>query len=67
MCDNMDLKETAKIVEYRDTNYQSTLIEVSGNISLENISKYTHINIDAISSGSLIHQAQWLDLSMKIQ
>jgi len=42
------------------------LLEASGNISLETIEAYAKTGVDAISSGSLIHQANWIDLSMKV-
>lgn len=32
----------------------------------ENIIDYAKTGVDAISSGSLIHQATWLDFSMRI-
>ncbi|NPA55897.1 MAG: carboxylating nicotinate-nucleotide diphosphorylase [Epsilonproteobacteria bacterium] len=67
MCDNMTHKEIKKVVKYRNEHYPQTLIEVSGNITLENIQKYISLGIDAISSGSIIHQAVFLDFSMKIK
>ena len=67
MCDNMQIDEIKKVVEFRDRNFPSILIEVSGNVTLENIEKFKNINIDAISSGSLIHQAVWPDISMRIE
>jgi len=66
MCDNMSDLEIKKIVEYRNKNYPSTLIEASGNITLETIEKYIDLGIDAVSSGSIIHQATFLDFSMKM-
>ena len=66
MCDNMSIDEIKKVVNYKKSNYPHILIEVSGNITIDNIKKYLHLNIDAISSGSMIHQATWLDFSMKI-
>jgi nicotinate-nucleotide pyrophosphorylase (carboxylating) len=66
MCDNMSLEQVSKVVSYRDKKYKHVLIEVSGNITKENIVNYSKLNINAISSGSLIHQAVWLDFSMKI-
>jgi len=66
MCDNMDINEIQKVVRIRDKKYTHILIEVSGNITKSNINQYLKLNIDAISSGSLIHQATWLDFSMKI-
>ena len=66
MCDNMTPLEIARIVSYRDKNYSHVLLEASGNISLETIESYAKSGVDAISSGSLIHQANWIDLSMKM-
>ncbi|NOQ29605.1 MAG: carboxylating nicotinate-nucleotide diphosphorylase [Helicobacteraceae bacterium] len=66
MCDNMDHSKLKRVVEFRDRNFQSTLLEASGNISLDTIESYAKCGVDAISSGSLIHQANWIDLSMKV-
>jgi nicotinate-nucleotide pyrophosphorylase (carboxylating) len=67
MCDNMNIDQIKEVVDYKDENFSSILIEVSGNITKENIEKYSKLNIDAISSGSIIHQSVWIDLSMKIK
>lgn len=66
MCDNMTPEEVADIVAYRNQNYPNTLLEASGNISLKTIESYARTGIDALSSGSFIHQSKWLDLSMKM-
>jgi nicotinate-nucleotide pyrophosphorylase (carboxylating) len=66
MCDNMTPDQIREIVEYRDNNHPHILLEASGNISLETIESYAESGVDAISSGSLIHQANWIDLSMKM-
>ncbi len=67
MCDNMKNNEIEKVVEFRDKNYPHILLEASGNVSLETIESIAKTGVDAISSGSLIHQANWIDLSMKIE
>jgi nicotinate-nucleotide pyrophosphorylase (carboxylating) len=67
MCDNMTPEQIKEIVTYRDENHSHVLLEASGNISLETIESYAASGVDAISSGSLIHQANWIDLSMKMQ
>jgi nicotinate-nucleotide pyrophosphorylase (carboxylating) len=41
-------------------------IEVSGNVTLENISTYSDLDIDRISIGSLTHSVKALDLSLLI-
>jgi nicotinate-nucleotide pyrophosphorylase (carboxylating) len=66
MCDNMTPEQIKEIVAFRDKNYPHILLEASGNISLETIESYAKAGVDAISSGSLIHQANWIDLSMKM-
>ena len=67
MCDNMTPDEVKRVVVYRNENHPSILLEASGNISLETIESYAKTGVDAISSGSLIHQANWIDLSMKME
>lgn len=67
MCDNMTPAHMMEVVAYKNTNYPHILLEASGNISLKTIESYAKTGIDAISSGSLIHQANWIDLSMKVE
>ncbi len=66
MCDNMTPAEIKEIVSCRDKNFPHILLEASGNISLDTIESYALSGVDAISSGSMIHQANWIDLSMKM-
>lgn len=66
MCDNMTPDEVREVVAFRNENYPHILLEASGNISLDTIESYAKTGVDAISSGSMIHQANWIDLSMKI-
>jgi len=65
MCDNMTPEQIRKVADFRDENYPHILLEASGNITTETITGYINSGIDAISSGSIIHQATWLDFSMK--
>ncbi|MGE4294298.1 MAG: carboxylating nicotinate-nucleotide diphosphorylase [Campylobacterales bacterium] len=66
MCDNMALEQVKEVVALRALLSPRAKIEASGNITLENIDRYKGIGIDAVSTGSLIHQAVWLDFSMKM-
>ncbi len=66
MCDNMSHEDIQRVVAYRDSHFKHVLLEASGNITQENLLAYAKTGVDAISSGSLIHQARWLDFSMKI-
>jgi len=67
MCDNMEIEEIARVVELRDSRFAHVLLEASGNITKERIKAYVDLGIDAISSGSIVHQATWPDISMKIE
>ena len=67
MCDNMDFETIKKVVDFKNKNYPQTLIEASGNVTLENIENYIQTGVDAISSGAIIHQATFKDFSMKIK
>ncbi len=66
MCDNMTPEQLSEVVSYKKENYPDVLLEASGNISLETIEAYARTGVDAISSGALIHQSKWIDLSMKM-
>ena len=67
MCDNMSLEETREVVAYRNEHYPHILLEASGNVTLDTIGEIAKTGVDAISSGSIIHQANWIDLSMKVE
>lgn len=66
MCDNMNFKQIKEVVEFRNQNFAYVLVEASGNISLDTICEYASTGVDAVSSGSIIHQATWLDFSMRV-
>lgn len=67
MCDNMSNDDIREVVTFRAENYPHILLEASGNVSLATIEEIAKTGVDAISSGSLIHQANWIDLSMKLE
>lgn len=62
MLDNMEhdvMKEAVSIIDGRAE------IEISGNVTKENISKLVDLGVDYISSGALTHSAPILDISLK--
>ena len=62
MLDNMSCEEIKEAVEIVNGN---AIIEVSGNITGENIEKLIELKVDYISSGALTHSAPILDISLK--
>lgn len=66
MLDNMPLKEIKNAVRVIRQKRPYTIIEVSGNIKMENVSEIAKTGIDLISIGALTHSAPAVDISMEI-
>ena len=62
MLDNMDISTMKEAV---DLIGGKTLVEISGNMTEENLSTYANLGADVISSGTITHSVKVLDLSMK--
>ncbi|RXG34427.1 nicotinate-nucleotide pyrophosphorylase (carboxylating) [Methanohalophilus sp. WG1-DM] len=69
MLDNMSPSEIISTVEKlrHEGLRNKVIVEVSGDINTENLAEYAKTGIDVISMGSLIHKAQWADLSMEMK
>ena len=63
MLDNMDDATMAAII---DELRGRALFEASGNMTAERLPRLHEIGVDVVSIGGLIHQARWVDLSMKL-
>lgn len=64
MLDNMELtmiEQAMKIINGK------TLVEVSGNVSLERVVELAATGVDIISSGELTHSVKAADISMKLE
>ncbi|MCR5703570.1 MAG: carboxylating nicotinate-nucleotide diphosphorylase [Eubacterium sp.] len=62
MLDNMSHDEMKKTIEMIDGRAE---IEVSGNVTRENIARLIDLGVDYISSGALTHSAPIMDISLK--
>ncbi len=62
MLDNMSHTEMAEAIEYINGRAE---VEVSGNVTKENIARLTDLGVDFISSGALTHSSPILDISLK--
>ena len=65
LLDNFKLDEIAQAVNLAKHQNPNVLIEISGNVTLENIAQYRNFPIDRISVGALTHSARALDLSLR--
>ena len=62
MLDNMSHEQMAEAINYIAGRAE---VEVSGNVTKENIAKLTDLGVDYISSGALTHSAPIMDISLK--
>jgi nicotinate-nucleotide pyrophosphorylase (carboxylating) len=63
MLDNMgEAAMAAAITKHKGR----ALFEASGNITAERLPGLVALGLDVVSMGGLIHQARWVDLSMKL-
>lgn len=62
MLDNMTNEEMSEAIKIIDGRAE---IEVSGNVTKENIARLVDLGVDFISSGALTHSAPIMDISLK--
>ena len=62
MLDNMDTDALKKAIAFIDGRAE---LEVSGNVTKENIARLVDLGVDFISSGALTHSAPIMDISLK--
>jgi len=70
LLDNMTpemVEQAVKIVNEREDDDRSTLLEASGGINLSNVRRYAEAGVDLISIGALTHSAPSVDISFKIR
>ena len=66
MLDNMKLTDIRKMIKLKERSKQKPLIEVSGNVSLKNVSQIAKAGPDIISIGSITHSVESIDVSLNI-
>jgi nicotinate-nucleotide pyrophosphorylase (carboxylating) len=68
MLDNFKPLEIQKTIDLlKKSNLRNVILEVSGNITQENIVEYAKLDIDVISMGTLTHSAPALDITLDLQ
>ncbi len=67
MLDNFSFDDTQKAVAMRDAACSQTLLESSGNVTLETIGGYARAGVDAASVGRLTHSVAALDLGLDMK
>ncbi len=66
MLDNFSLQDTQDAVALRVKSGRDVALEVSGNLNEENIAAVAQLGVNYLSSGALIHQATWVDMSLQL-
>lgn len=64
MLDNMSIEQIKEAVQVID---KKAIIEVSGNVTKDDLSKLADTGVDIISIGALTHSARCVDISMDIK
>ncbi len=67
LLDNMDNATLAQAVAITRQKKPGVVLEASGNIDVQRIREIRDLGLDVASSGGLIHQARWVDLSLEIE
>lgn len=66
LLDNFEIGELNRTVADLRARPEHLTLEASGGISLSTVSSVASSGVDVISCGSLIHQAQWVDIALDI-
>ena len=66
LLDNMDDATLGEAVRRARLRKPSVILEASGNMDIPRIERIKGLGLDLVSVGGLIHQARWVDLSMKL-
>lgn len=67
LLDNFTVADTATAVRMRNAAKVDTLLESSGNITLETVASYARTGVDGASVGRLTHSARALDLGLDLE
>ena len=67
LLDNMTLEQIAQAVKINVEQFaKQAILEVSGNVSLDNIRGYAELGVDRISIGGLTKHVRAIDFSMRV-
>jgi nicotinate-nucleotide pyrophosphorylase (carboxylating) len=66
LLDNMDDATLREAVKRARASAPRVVLEASGNMTPERIAAIRHFGLDLVSAGGLVHQARWVDLSLRI-
>ncbi|MEQ1572085.1 MAG: carboxylating nicotinate-nucleotide diphosphorylase [Myxococcota bacterium] len=67
LLDNLDDDTLREAIRRARAAKPGILLEASGNMTPERISRIASFGLDLVSAGGLIHQARWADLSLKVR
>jgi nicotinate-nucleotide pyrophosphorylase (carboxylating) len=67
LLDNMDDATLTEAVRVARALSDRVLLEASGNMTAERVAAIRDVGVDLVSVGGLIHQARWVDLSLRLE
>ena len=66
MLDNFSEADVKEAVRIRGSLNSSAVFELSGNLDRKDLSVLCSLGVDFLSMGALIHQSQWVDMSLQL-
>lgn len=66
LLDNFDNDALREVIAIARGIRPGVILEASGNMTAERVATLGGMGLDVVSSGGLIHQARWADLSLKL-
>lgn len=66
LLDNMNVEQVAEAVKLRNEKKSPHILEVSGNVTIDNAADYAKTGVDRISVGRLTHSVPAIDISLEI-
>lgn len=66
LLDNFDVPRLAEAAEVLRARYPAVVLEASGGVGLDTLAAVAATGVHRISSGGLVHQARWVDLSLEV-
>ena len=66
LLDNFDVPRLTAAARELRARFPSVLLEASGGVGLDTLAAVAATGVHRISSGGLVHQARWVDLSLEV-
>jgi nicotinate-nucleotide pyrophosphorylase (carboxylating) len=67
LLDNFDVPRLSAAAAVLRARFPALILEASGNVGLDTVAAVGATGVHRISSGGLVHQARWVDISLEVE